>query len=64
MGSLQVHEDRLNGSEEKDDSKVFLTKNNSSGGSGHIGRGPGRGMSNRDNQQHFNQPKKDVECYY
>jgi hypothetical protein len=33
MGSLQVYETRLNRSEEKDDSKTFLTKSNSSRGS-------------------------------
>jgi gag-polypeptide of LTR copia-type len=64
MGSLQVHEARLNKSDEKDDSKVFLIKSNSSRGSDHSGRGPGGGMSSRDNQQHSNQLKKDVECYY
>jgi hypothetical protein len=50
MGSLQVHETRLNRSEEKDDSKAFLTKSNSSRGSGHNGRCHGREMSSRNNQ--------------
>jgi gag-polypeptide of LTR copia-type len=60
MSPLQTHEVRLLRSKENDDSKAFLTKSISSRGSGHIGRG----MSNRDNQQHSNQLKKDVECYY
>jgi hypothetical protein len=60
MGPLQAHEVRLLRSKENGDSKAFLTKSNSNKGSGHIGRG----MSNRDNQQHSNQLKKDVECYY
>jgi hypothetical protein len=47
-----------------DNYKALLTKSNSSRGSGHNGRGPGRGMSSRDDQQHSNQPKKDIECYY
>jgi hypothetical protein len=64
MRSSQVHETRLNRSEEKDDSKTFLTKSNSSRESGHNGRCPGRDMSSRDNQQYSNQLKKDVECYY
>jgi gag-polypeptide of LTR copia-type len=64
MGSLQVHETRLNRSEEKDDSRAFLIKSNSSRGGGHNGRCPGRDMSSRDNQQYSNQLKKDVECYY
>jgi gag-polypeptide of LTR copia-type len=50
MGSLQVHETRLNRSEEKDDSKTFLTKSNSSRGSGHNGRCHERDMSSRNNQ--------------
>jgi hypothetical protein len=64
MGSLQVHEARLNRSKEKDDSKAFLTKSISSKGSSHSGRGLGISMSSRDNQQHSNQSKKDMECYY
>jgi gag-polypeptide of LTR copia-type len=64
MRSLQVHETQLNRSEEKDDSKIFLTKNNSSRGSDHRERGLGIGMSNKDDQQHSNQPKKDMKCYY
>jgi hypothetical protein len=49
MGTLQVHETRLNQSEEKDNSKVFLTKSNSGRESGHNGRCLGRDMSSRDN---------------
>jgi transposase InsO family protein len=76
MGSLQVHEVRLNRSEVKDDTKAFYTKGNSSR-SQQQGRGRGqgysRGRSNQGsggrgkpsyNQQQSNQPKKDVECYY
>jgi hypothetical protein len=64
MGSLQVHETRLNRSEENDDSNAFLIKSNSIRGSGHSGRGLGIDMNSRDNQQHSNQSKKDMECYY
>jgi gag-polypeptide of LTR copia-type/PB1 domain len=64
LGSPQVHEARLNRSEENDDSNVFLIKSNSSRGSGHNGRGLRIGMSSRDKQQHSNQSKKDIECYY
>jgi gag-polypeptide of LTR copia-type len=64
MGSLQVHEARLNKSEEKDDSNAFLTKSNSSRGSSHNERGLRISMNNKDNQQHSNQPRKDMECYY
>jgi hypothetical protein len=64
MKSLQVHEARLNKYEDNDDSKAFLTKSNSSRESGHNGRGLGISMNNKDNQQHSNQVKKDVEYYY
>jgi gag-polypeptide of LTR copia-type len=62
MGSLQAHEVRLLRSEEKDNSKAFLTRGNSSRGRGCSGKGCGRGTSSGDNRQH--QTKKDVECYY
>jgi gag-polypeptide of LTR copia-type len=76
MGSLQVHEARLNRSEVRDDTKAFYTKGDSSRGQ-QQGRGRGQG-NNRGrggqggrgrckpnyNQSHSNQPKKDVECYY
>jgi hypothetical protein len=64
MGSLQVHEARLNKSEEKDDSNAFLTKSNSSRGNSHNERGLRISMNNKDNQQHSNQPRKDMKCYY
>ncbi|KAJ4820349.1 polyprotein [Rhynchospora pubera] len=65
MGSLQAHEVRLLRSEEKDDSKAFLTKSNSGRGGGRSGRGRGRGTGSRDNHQAQQQiTKKDIECYY
>ncbi|XP_078150499.1 uncharacterized protein LOC144545855 [Carex rostrata] len=62
MGSLQAHEVRLLRSEEKDDSKAFLTKGNSSRGRGRSGRGRGRDTSS--NRQQQQTTKKDIECYY
>jgi hypothetical protein len=64
MGSLQVREARLNRSKEKDDSYAFLTKSNLSRGSSHNERGLRIDMNSRDNQQHSNQPRKDMKCYY
>ncbi|KAJ4789254.1 polyprotein [Rhynchospora pubera] len=77
MGSLQAHEVRLNRSEEKDDSKAFYTKGESSRGhqqgrgrgrGGGRGRGDhgGRGRGKTSDNQHSptKQLKKDVECYY
>lgn len=72
MGSLQVHEVRLNRLEVKDDTKAFCTRSEfSSRQQQGRRRGNGRGRDSRrgrgkptDNQQHYYQSKKDVECYY
>lgn len=64
MGSLQAHEVRLLRSEEKDDSKAFLTKGNSIRERGRSSRGRGRGMSSGGNRQQQQTTKKDIECYY
>jgi hypothetical protein len=64
MGLLRTHEAQLLRSEEKDDSKAFLTKYNSSSGRDRSGRGRGRDMSNGDNRQQQQMTNKNIKCYY
>ncbi|KAG0493893.1 hypothetical protein HPP92_004887 [Vanilla planifolia] len=78
MGSLQTHESRLNRTKEKDDTRAFYAKGETSGGrlySSTRGKGRGstsqlgrggrvRGRSVENRQQIDGQSKKDVECFY